>query len=68
MDRLSLGAARTAALVSLTLSLAACGGGSGSGDAPAPTPAGTPPAPSTQSVDGVTTPSSVSVVTAKNAN
>ncbi|RQP25619.1 hypothetical protein [Piscinibacter terrae] len=62
MDRLPLGTARAAALVSLTLSLAACGGGSTS------TPAAAPPGPTAQSVDGVTMPASVSVVTAKNAN
>jgi hypothetical protein len=65
MDRLPQRAAATAALVSLTLSLAACGGGSADSTV---TPAGTPPAPSVQAVDGVTTPNSVSVVTAKNAN
>ena len=65
MDRLPQRAAATAALVSLTLSLAACGGGSPSGTV---TPAETPPGPSVQAVDGVTTPNSVSVVTAKNAN
>jgi hypothetical protein len=66
MDRLTEGAAVAAFLVSLTLSLAACGGGSGaSGTVPVASP---PPAPSAQSVDGVTTPASVSVVTAKNAN
>ena len=63
MDRLPQRAAATAALVSLTLSLAACGGGS-SGTA---TPAATPPGPSTQAVNGVSMPNSVSVVTAKNA-
>lgn len=69
MDRLPQSAAVAAVLVSLTLSLAACGGGSGTGTPVAgPTPSGTPPGPSTLSVDGVTTPSSVSVVTAKNAN
>ncbi len=65
MDRLPQRAAATAALVSLTLSLAACGGGSADSTA---TPAVTPPGPATQSVDGVTMPNSVSVVTAKNAN
>jgi hypothetical protein len=66
MDRLPQRAAATAALVSLTLSLAACGGGSGSTGTGSV--AATPPGPSTQAVDGVTTPNSVSVVTAKNAN
>jgi hypothetical protein len=66
MDRLPQRAAVTAALVSLTLSLAACGGGSASaGTTP---PAATPPGPAAQAVDGITTPNSVSVVTAKNAN
>lgn len=63
MDRLPLGTARAAVLVSLTLSLAACGGGSTS--APVTPP---PPGPTVQSIDGVTMPASVSVVTAKNAN
>lgn len=50
----------------LSLWLTACGGGSGSGTADSATPAadgGTP----TTTIQGVTTPSSVSVVTAKNA-
>jgi len=67
MDRLTEGAAVAAVLVSLTLSLAACGGGTGTPTA-GQTPSGTPPGPTAQSIDGVTTPSSVSVVTAKNAN
>jgi hypothetical protein len=49
------GALAAAALV-LTLALAACGGRPGEPDAPA------------QAVQGVSTPSSVAVVTAKNAN
>jgi hypothetical protein len=59
MDRLPDGAAFAAMVLSLMLS--ACGGDGSSADAV------TPPSPSPQAVDGVTTPSSVSVVTAKNA-
>jgi len=65
MDRLTEGAA-LAVLVSLTLSLSACGGGS-SADPVASTPP-PPPPPAAQTIDGVSTPSSVAVVTAKNAN
>lgn len=59
MDRLPDGAAFAAMVLSLMLS--ACGGDGSSADAAAPAPT------SPQAVDGVTTPSSVSVVTAKNA-
>ncbi|MFL6664209.1 MAG: hypothetical protein ACJ8G7_18715 [Rhizobacter sp.] len=59
MDRLTGSAALAAVL--LTLALAGCGGGGGGADA-APS-AGAPDA----SIQGVTTPTSVSVVTAKNA-
>jgi hypothetical protein len=51
-----------AALV-LTLTLAACGGGSGTTTSGSSSDGGA----TTQSVQGVATPSSVSVVTAKNA-
>jgi hypothetical protein len=62
MDRFTGSAAFTAALLSLTLT--ACGGGGGGTDtAPAPSGGGGP----TTTVQGVSTPSSVSVVTAKNA-
>jgi hypothetical protein len=59
MDRFTRGAVFAAVLLSLGLS--ACGGGGGSADAPA---GGSGP---TATVQGVSTPSSVSVVTAKNA-
>jgi hypothetical protein len=59
-------AAKSAAvLASLALSLSACGGGSGT---PVSSPSSNGGGSSAQSVEGVTTPSSVSVVTAKNAN
>ena len=61
MDRLSHGAALAALFLS-TVALTACGGDGSSTPA---APAGNPPV--AQSVDGVSTPSSVSVVTAKNA-
>lgn len=61
MDRLIGSAAFSAALLSLTL--AACGGGGGTNAAPASSDGGT----STPTVQGISTPSSVSVVTAKNA-
>jgi len=61
MDRLIGGAALAA--VALSLALAGCGGGGGAAaDAP-PSTGGTTGA----SIQGVSTPSSVSVVTAKNA-
>jgi hypothetical protein len=60
MDRLTQGAA-IAAVVLSAAALTACGGGSGT------TAAAPVEAPVVQSVDGVSTPSSVSVVTAKNA-
>ncbi len=61
MDRLSPGAALAALFLS-PLALPACGGdGSSTPVAPASSP------PAVQAVDGVSTPSSVSVVTAKNA-
>ena len=63
MDRVSPGAALAAVFLS-TLALTACGGDGSSTPAPA-APAGNPPA--AQAVTGVSTPSSVSVVTAKNA-
>jgi len=63
MDR-SFPRAALAACVLCALSLAACGGGSSAADAGAS--AGTP-ATGTAAVTGVSTPSSVSVVTAKNA-
>jgi hypothetical protein len=62
MDRLPQGAALAAALFT-AVALIACGGGGGSSTTV--TPAAAPPA--VQTIDGVTTPSSVSVVTAKNA-
>ena len=64
MDRLTQGTAFAAVLLSLMLS--GCGGGNSSADAGAIAPAtggGT-----TATIQGVTTPSTVSVVTAKNAN
>jgi hypothetical protein len=57
MDRLPQGAALAAAVLA-TLALTACGGDSSA--------ASTPPA-VVQTIDGVSTPASVSVVTAKNA-
>lgn len=68
MDRLTDGAAVAAVLVSLTLSLAACGGGSSGGTSETGAVADSPAGPAAQSIDGITTPASVSVVTAKNAN
>lgn len=62
MDRRIEGAVTAAVLVSLSLSLAACGGGSSSSEAAAAPP------PAAESIDGVTTPRTVSVVTAKNAD
>ncbi|CAG1016879.1 hypothetical protein BURC_01573 [Burkholderiaceae bacterium] len=66
MDRLTGGAAFAAIVLSLTLS--ACGGGSSStptgGDSGTPPTGGDVPA---VVIEGVSTPSSVSVVTAKNA-
>ena len=59
MDRFTRGAVFAAVLLSLGLS--ACGGGGGSSDAPAGGGG------SNATVQGVSTPSSVSVVTAKNA-
>lgn len=52
------------ALAALTWLLTACGGHGGS-EAAAPAPA---PSPAPEEVAGISTPSSVSVVTAKNAN
>lgn len=63
MDRRIEGAVTAAVLVSLCLSLAACGGGSGSSEA-----AAAAPSPAAETIDGVTTPRTVSVVTAKNAD
>ena len=63
MDRLT-GSALFAALF-LSLSLTACGGGSSTAAAADPDPVAEDPVEET--VDGVATPSSVSVVTAKNA-
>jgi hypothetical protein len=63
MDRLPQGAALAAAVLT-AVTLAACGGDS---SAPVAGPAGTPPNVVVQTVDGVSTPASVSVVTAKNA-
>ncbi|MBI5716162.1 MAG: hypothetical protein HZC37_00550 [Burkholderiales bacterium] len=58
--------AKLIALAALTSLIAACGGHGGeSAEAPAPAPA---PSPSPAEVAGISTPSSVSVVTAKNAN
>jgi hypothetical protein len=62
MDRLPQGAALAAAFLA-TFALTACGGDSSAPLAAAP--AAAPVAPAT--VDGVSTPASVSVVTAKNA-
>ena len=65
MDRL-IGGAAFAAMV-LSLALVGCGGGGGGGagvTADAPPPSGGTPA---ATIHGVSTPSSVSVVTAKNA-
>lgn len=55
--------AATLTVAATLLSLAACGGGSGSGQEPPPPPSG-----GASQVQGIATPSSVSVVTAKNAN
>ena len=63
MDR-HTGSALFAALL-LSLSLSACGGGSSTAAAADPDPVAEDPVEAT--VDGVATPSSVSVVTAKNA-
>ena len=63
MDRLS-GSAVFAAMV-LSLTLTACGGGGASADITTSPPAGG--GGTTSSIEGVSTPSSVSVVTAKNA-
>jgi hypothetical protein len=60
MDRLPHGATLAALFLS-TLALTACGGQTSSAAVPAPPP------PAAQAVTGVSTPSSVSVVTAKNA-
>ena len=65
MDQLSRHAALAAAFVSFAL--AGCGGGSSSTSA-APSPSGSASGPTAQAILGVTTPNSVSVVTAKNAN
>jgi hypothetical protein len=61
MDRLIGGAAFAA--VALSLALTGCGGGGGAA-ADTPAPAGGTPG---TTIQGVSTPSSVSVVTAKNA-
>ena len=63
MDHLTLRAAFAAVL--LSLALAGCGGGSSSGPS---TNAATSSSGTTVTVSGVATPSTVSVVTAKNAN
>jgi hypothetical protein len=63
MDRFTSQAALAAAFVSVALT--ACGGGSSDAATAAPAAA---PAPSTAEVDGVATPQSLSVVTAKNAD
>ena len=63
MDRLPQGAALAAAVLT-AITLAACGGDS---SAPVVGAAGAPPDVVVQTVDGVSTPASVSVVTAKNA-
>jgi len=65
MHRLIQAAASAAVLASLALSLSACGGGSST---PVSSPSDNSGGSSAQGVDGITTPSSVSVVTAKNAN
>jgi hypothetical protein len=57
-----IGGAALAAVLSLTLT--ACGGGGGGAAADAPAPSGGTPG---TAIQGVSTPSSVSVVTAKNA-
>ena len=61
MDRLPQGAA-IAAVVLTAVALTACGGDGSS------TPVAPQSGPVVQSVSGISTPSSVSVVTAKNAN
>ncbi|MEP7297289.1 MAG: hypothetical protein ABI702_13965 [Burkholderiales bacterium] len=65
MDRLISSAALAAAFVSFAL--AGCGGGGGSTSAAA-SPSGGASGPTVQTIQGVTTPNSVSVVTAKNAS
>ena len=65
MDRLT-GSGVFAALL-LSLSLTACGGGSSTAAAAAADPDPVAEDPVEETVDGVATPSSVSVVTAKNA-
>ena len=63
MDRLISSAALAAAFASFAL--AGCGGGSTSAAA---SPSGSASGPTVQPIQGVTTPNSVSVVTAKNAS
>lgn len=65
MDHLTGRAALAATFLSVALT--ACGGGGGSATAEAPAPSAETPAPAPAAVSGVSTPSSVSVVTAKNA-
>jgi hypothetical protein len=65
MDRFTGGAALAAVFISLAL--AGCGGGGGGSSADAAPSSGGGASSPTASIQGVSTPSTVSVVTAKNA-
>lgn len=67
MDQSTRHAALAAAFVSIAL--AGCGGGNSStSTSAAPSPSAGASGPTAQAIQGVTTPNSVSVVTAKNTN
>lgn len=72
MKRLALRMSTALAAVALITLLSACGGSGGSAPAVSSNPPGgsNPPddIPSTPTIEGIATPSSVSVVTATNAN